>query len=484
MLSVLGPQPGGAADAAKLVTRCGPVERTAGGATLSCDVRASGFAVFEEVKARIKGAAADLDTGFEPFDPSEKGIATAYLIQLLPSNRRATLSQMGDAVTTFADQREGKRRFTAYTFGDDLSLIADSGVSKAEFARQVFAMKPASTTVQLYKAALKAIEGLAKEAGDRKALVILGDGTSDDTGYDHEKVVKAAKDAGVVIHVLGYYDDRAERPKFQKLARLAGETGGYATEVKQGPGKDFTRDIVSSRFVGEVLENGGTAKVALKGPPGAQIVSFTAGLSDGQSVTADEPAEFPAPVPVHDSAGDPGLPDPPKSEGALDWLGENGLLLAVLGGLLGAGAFGYLRYRSPPAAPPAASTAAPETHSSADDLEPPGEPLRDGDAAPVVYGWLETMDGDAARHPLQTTNVRVGRHRDNDICLENDSISRRHAVLHYNAETRRFVITDLGAGNGVVVNKTRYKSRELNDGDMVELGEVRLRFRAEHANPV
>lgn len=52
-------------------------------------------------------------------------------------------------------------------------------------------------------------------------------------------------------------------------------------------------------------------------------------------------------------------------------------------------------------------------------------------------------------------------------------------MLHYNADTRRFVITDLGGGNGVLVNKTKYKSRELNDGDTVELGEVRLRFRAE-----
>ncbi len=100
-----------------------------------------------------------------------------------------------------------------------------------------------------------------------------------------------------------------------------------------------------------------------------------------------------------------------------------------------------------------------------------GELLRDAEGQPVVYGWLEMLDGNASRHPLRTTNVRVGRHRDNDICLQNDSISRRHAVLHYNADTRRFVITDLGGGNGVVVNKMKYKSRELSDGDLLELGE-------------
>ena len=60
----------------------------------------------------------------------------------------------------------------------------------------------------------------------------------------------------------------------------------------------------------------------------------------------------------------------------------------------------------------------------------------------------------------------------------NNSISRRHAVLHFDADKRRFVITDLGGGNGVIVNKVKQQSHELNDGDLVELGEVRLRFRA------
>ena len=96
----------------------------------------------------------------------------------------------------------------------------------------------------------------------------------------------------------------------------------------------------------------------------------------------------------------------------------------------------------------------------------------------VVYGWLDMLDGNASRYPLQTTNVRIGRHRDNDICLLNDSISRRHAVLHFDADKRRFVITDLGGGNGVIVNKIKQQSHDLNDGDLVELGEVRLRFRA------
>jgi hypothetical protein len=470
LLSVLGLEGADAADA-KLVTKCDPVARAAEAATLTCDVRAAGFAVMKDVKAKIKGQDGDLETKFQAFDPSVQGSTTAYLIQILPNARRSTLAQMGDAVVTFTDQRDGKRRFTAYAFANDLNLVSDSGASKNEFVRQVIAIKPASTTVQLYKSALKAIEALAKETGDRKSLVILADGTSDDTGYGHDQVVKAARDAGVTIDVLGYYDDRADRPKFQKLSRLAEDTGGYATEVKQGSGKDFTKDVVTSRFVGEVLENGGIAKVTLKGPAGAQTVVFTANLSDGQTVTADEKVEIPAPPPAYDApANDRGfVPEPPKPvgmlDGLLDWAGDNAILLAGLGALLGLGVIGFFFYGRPP--------------GPAEVGGGRGELLRDAEGQPVVYGWLEMLDGNASRHPLQTTNVRVGRHRDNDICLQNDSISRRHAVLHYNADTRRFVITDLGGGNGVVVNKTKYKSRELNDGDMVELGEVRLRFRAE-----
>jgi hypothetical protein len=499
LLSVLGSF-GASAAQTKLVTKCqvpgatgpaipAPSDGRAVQPKLSCDVRANGFAVFNGVKASLKGGEGELETKFEAFDPSAQGATTAYLIQTLPNNRRATLSQMGDAVVTFTDRRDGKRRFTAYAFANDLTLISDSGASKNEFVRQMIAVKPASATVQLYKVVLQAVEALIKEPGDRKNLVILADGTSDDTGYSHDQVIKAARDAGITIHVLGYYDDRADRPKFQTLSRLAEDTGGYAAEIKQGPGKDLTKDIVTSRFVGEVLENGGLLTAALKGPPGSQTVEISATLAEGAPLKAEEKVEIPPPpqpsfpTPSDRTSGS----DTPASEstsgGPIDWLADNAVLVGVLAVLLGLGAAGYAVYR-PGLVEYVSEARVLDRRSGDDDVTTAddggeGEILRGADGTPAVYGWLEMIDGNALRHPLRTTNVRVGRHRDNDICLLNDSISRRHAVLHYNADTRRFVITDLGGGNGVVVNKTKYKTRELNDGDTVELGEVRLRFRAE-----
>lgn len=497
LLSVLGSF-GASAAQTKLVTKCQEPARAAAEATLTCDIRADGFVEIEGVKAAFKGQTQGLETKFQAFDPAAQGATTAYLIQLMPNTRRTTLSQMGDAVVTFTDPRVGKRRFTAYTFANDLSLVSDSGASKNEFVRQIIAVKPASATVQLYKSALRAIEALAKETGDRKALVILGDGTSDDTGYNHDQVVKAAKDGGVTIHVLGYYDDRAARPKFQALSRLAEETGGLAAEVKRGPGaaNDFAKDFVTTRFAGEVLENGGKVTVTLAGASGDQTVELTADLAEGADLKAEQKVAIPAaPAPAFDASSDRAAdPEPTEPAGALDglsdWASDNAFLVVLLGALLGIGVIGVAVYGRDwmsglgALAPPKPAEPAPAVPDEADEFTARGageeaELLRDADGRPVVYGWLEMLDGNASRHPLRTTNVRVGRHRDNDICLQNDSISRRHAVLHYNADNRRFVITDLGGGNGVVVNKTKYKSRELNDGDMVELGEVRLRFRAE-----
>lgn len=506
LLSVFGSCGAGATEA-RLIATCQEPTTADAQSSFSCDVRATGFAVVEGVTASLKGATGELKSRFKAFDSFEQSTNTAYLIQMMPYARRATLTQMGDAVVTLTDPRQGKRRFSAYTYGTDLSLISDSGTSKAEFVRQMIALKPTSTKVELYKAATEAIEILAREGGDRKALVIMGDGTADGSGFTQDQVVKAAKDAGVVIHVLGYYDDRAGRSKFQGLSRLADETGGYAIEIKQGANRDDTKNIVSSRFVSELLENGGTVTADLPGFAGPQTLVLTASLSEGPALVAEQAVNVPAqPKPSFETTLTP-EPDP-EPMGALDLLADNpAIAIAILAALGGLGAFGYKMYAR--AQQPEEVLSAPEPlddpladesdieeettemedgehtgpvtadDAQADDTAPPSELLRDADGLPAVYGWLEQVDGDASRHPLRTTNVRVGRHRDNDICLRNDSISRRHAVLHFNPDTRRFVITDLGAGNGVIVNKTKYKSRELSDGDMVELGEVRLRFKAE-----
>lgn len=494
----------------KLVVACAPPGQSGEKRTLTCDLRAPGFAELRDVEARFAGENTPLETQFAPFDPDGDGSSTAYLIQAMPKARRTTLAQMADAVASIADPREGRRRFTAYTFADDLTPVSGSGESRDAFVRQLVAIEPASATTHLYKSVEKAVKSLAEETAARKSVVVLADGTSDEGDATPEEALAAAKAAGVVIHVLGYYDNTRERSKFEALSRLAKETGGYAAEVKRGSGakNDFTREIVKPSFLTDVVENGGTVTAELTGAAGKRKIAFTAVLADekrlaGEAAVAvpEKPAPVPAPVeaPKPQPAAEPQIPD---RDGGYGWV-----LIFALATLAGLGALAYNVYGRDlfqfarwwlDSVWPAGANNAPRAIAPPEEpraaLPPPfaeetntvrvGKPSRRATATnskPVVYGWLETLEGDdVARHPLRTTNVRVGRHRDNDICLLNDSISRRHALLHYDPVTRRFTITDLGAGNGVIVNRKRTKSRELKDGDTVELGEVRLRF---HADP-
>lgn len=68
----------------------------------------------------------------------------------------------------------------------------------------------------------------------------------------------------------------------------------------------------------------------------------------------------------------------------------------------------------------------------------------------------------------------IGRTPENDIVLNHKSISRHHAKI--TREGNRYVILDLESANGVRVGGTEQDRVELQSGDVVELGEVRLRF--------
>jgi pSer/pThr/pTyr-binding forkhead associated (FHA) protein len=92
-----------------------------------------------------------------------------------------------------------------------------------------------------------------------------------------------------------------------------------------------------------------------------------------------------------------------------------------------------------------------------------------------TYAFLEEFDGLSTRHPINKTTICIGRNKDNDICLVNDSISSHHAEIHRRRDGT-FSIVDLGSTNGVLVNNIKITQLGIKDGDLIELGEVKLNF--------
>ena len=83
--------------------------------------------------------------------------------------------------------------------------------------------------------------------------------------------------------------------------------------------------------------------------------------------------------------------------------------------------------------------------------------------------------------PLSGPPVTLGRRPDNDVVLDDTTVSRRHALIMESPSG--FVLRDLSTTNGTYVNRSRIGDGEhpLADGDRIRLAdsEVVLVFRQE-----
>ena len=75
---------------------------------------------------------------------------------------------------------------------------------------------------------------------------------------------------------------------------------------------------------------------------------------------------------------------------------------------------------------------------------------------------------------ISEDEVVIGRETAANICIADASVSRRHSRIEKNDE--RFVITDLESLNGTFINDVPVKTRTLEHGDRVRIGESQFLF--------
>ncbi len=83
---------------------------------------------------------------------------------------------------------------------------------------------------------------------------------------------------------------------------------------------------------------------------------------------------------------------------------------------------------------------------------------------------------------LAQGTTRIGRSPTADICLEDPTVSRRHAMVIREGDTVR--ILDDRSLNGVFVNGERVSAKVLQDKDVVMLGRNQLTFEAPVTRPI
>jgi FHA domain-containing protein len=340
-----------------------------------------------------------------------------------------------------------------------------------------------SAAPELYLGLKGAIDRLGAVTTDRKFLVLLSDGVSNDRidVASEASVTEAARNARVHICTLGFPQPGTPTNIVQRLQPLAERTGGYwvqaeGTQWTLPP--DTEGDMLKFMISGGRLEvnlAGLTAPVALQFAVQTRLkltYNFDYQVNTLPATPTPKPSPTPSPTPAPTPAPTP-VPSPivrvtptPAPLSQIQqlqiWAARNPLATGGIGVVLAAiVAIAALLVRRAMGQPA----------QQQEVIEPNQESV--GPAASPL-AWLESLDGDQTRYPISKSAVRIGRKPDNDIVMKNDTISAHHAeILRRGVE---FIIADLGSSNRVLVEGKKVESASLHDGDMIELGEVRLRF--------
>jgi pSer/pThr/pTyr-binding forkhead associated (FHA) protein len=78
------------------------------------------------------------------------------------------------------------------------------------------------------------------------------------------------------------------------------------------------------------------------------------------------------------------------------------------------------------------------------------------------------------QHLLDKPVIKVGRHPESDIFLDDITVSRRHAEFMHEGDG--YHVRDVGSLNGTYVNRERIEELVLTSGDEVQIGKFKLVF--------
>jgi hypothetical protein len=338
--------------------------------------------------------------------------------------------------------------------------------------------------------------------GDRKFIVFLSTGELTDKNAALPEIEAAAKQGGVKFCTIGFDTGKFD-PGLSQLAELSAETQGLALSTDRVDADGiFALDAGKIDNLLAYMVSGVKGTVDLTGVtlPATFRFDLTTDLGKVYAVedkvttqsnsapvstpvavapaTNSAPATKSAPVPKpatnsgttsHPSSAPAPKPAATFPASAEDWIAANPTEAAV-GGLviLVLIVVAIFALRSRPASGPDHSAPLNPVETDSNNLV--------SDVPSEVEAWL--IDGET-RHPIDGASVRIGRKPDNDIVIANDSVSNYHAEII--KRDGSYLIVDRGSSNKVFIDGRPVHNVPLKDGDVIELGDVRLHFHLNQA---
>lgn len=92
---------------------------------------------------------------------------------------------------------------------------------------------------------------------------------------------------------------------------------------------------------------------------------------------------------------------------------------------------------------------------------------------PTGIGLLMVLKGAGlgARFLLDSDEIKIGRDINNEICLDDITVSRSHALI---SKSNGYTIKDLGSLNGLYINAISVRESNIKAGDEIQVGKYHL----------
>jgi FHA domain len=339
------------------------------------------------------------------------------------------------------------------TFDAQPRVSLPLGASREDIVTAVQTLAREPSPVALSQDAMAAIRSLAASPAARKAILFFGDGSANPDAYYHEKLIAAARDAQVLVFGIVYYPSTDPMaPALEALGQLAKGSGGDLI-IARPPDYELPEPFVTDPFA--AIDSGGRLSIDLTPAIGARLTGPQTLILN--VAVGDQALEVEVPVII----GPPPTPPPAKVGAAT--AAESGMppwiwLSTLAAAFLALSAILFLRTRrqgmadSPNTGPPAARA------------------------------YVTRSNGNAGRLLVATTPWRIGRGKDNELVLRDNSVSRHHAEIVRDG-SGQFAIKDLDSLNGVFVDNKKVQWTALSDGAQIDIGDLRLTFSTGGGSP-
>ena len=400
--------------------------------------------------------------------------AILLLVDTSDPAREAVILRNISQIKSLLEKREANQEFGLARFDKDITVLADIGSSNDQIINAANGLQAVGKTTELYRNLIKAIGLLKKYPADRKSVFLFSDGLAEDKAYFHRDVVKAANNAQININSIGFPRSVSQSVGLQTIRRISEETGGIY--IESDTSFNLPDSFLANPF--RSIENGGNISIDLlpviksDNPEDHIVINFDFGTRI-QSINI--PVSIPGAathttiiekqIPVIQETPQEAAKQPVKiitvpspvapAESAYDtwlWYGVPIALLVLI--IMTIATFLLMIKRQ--------EIKSTFLQGSPDNVVKP-------------YAYLVMQDETQKRYPITRETWRIGRGKDNELILDDNSVSRRHAEIHRD-KGDIFTLIDLDSLNGIFVNSKKVRKYRLHEGDMVEIGDIYMRF--------